>query len=78
MGEGDIHVSQDGNDWVVVVEGIKGTIVRYETRAAAVEAGRRIATAARSTLRINSPITKASVDPDRLARADDVHQPAPS
>lgn len=71
MGEGDIHVSQDGEDWVVSVEGLEGTIVRYETRAEAVEAGRRVATAARSTLRIDSPATETGVGPARLAHAGD-------
>lgn len=57
MGEGEIHVSQEGDDWVLTVEGIRGTIIRYATRAEAVEAGRRVATAARSKLRIDSPGT---------------------
>ena len=78
MGEGDIHVSQDGDDWVVVVEGIKGTIIRYESRAEAVEAGRRVATAARSALRIHGSIIKTHLGPERLALADEAHQPTPS
>ena len=53
MGDGDIHVARDGDDWVVSIEGIKGTGFRYETREDALSTGRRVATAARSTLRIH-------------------------
>lgn len=50
MADGDIHVAEDGEDWVVTIEGIKGTAIKYPTRDEAVDAGRRVADAARSTL----------------------------
>ena len=55
MGEGEIHVSQDGDDWLVTVEGMSGTVITYPTRREAVEAGERVAKAARAKLRIDSP-----------------------
>jgi hypothetical protein len=48
MSDGDIHVVKQGDDWTVTVEGIKGSLVSYDTEDEAIRSARRVAAAARS------------------------------
>ena len=59
----DVYVGYAGDGWLVRIEGLNGLESRYESRNAAVEAGRRAAQAAGSRLKINLGVTATTPHP---------------
>ena len=53
----DVYVGRVGDGWLVRIEALNGLERLYESRGAAVEAGRRAAQAAGSRLTINLGMT---------------------
>ena len=62
MADGDVCVTQVGDDWVVTIDGQEGKQLAYESLRDAVEAARRAALSQGSELRIDLGAVVAARD----------------